>query len=64
MKERQVNQVTTPVEIAKTLYMRHNDGLMDSIMGQPQRKPNSETAEINEIVHQIMMKSETEEWQQ
>tara|TARA_R110000824_G_scaffold295156_6_gene483523 strand:- start:1003 stop:1185 length:183 start_codon:yes stop_codon:yes gene_type:complete len=57
-KERQVNQMTTPVEIAKAMYMNQRIGLMDSVLGKPQQTPNPETAQIKEIVRQIMTQSQ------
>ena len=57
-KERQVNQLTTPVEIAKAMYMQQEAGLMDTVLGQPQRTPSTETNNVKEIVRQIMSRSE------
>ena len=57
-KERQVNQLTTPVEIAKAMYMQQRAGLMDTVLGQPQRTPSTETNNVKEIVRQIMSRSQ------
>ena len=57
-KERQGNQLTTPVEIAKAMYMQQRAGLMDTVLGQPQRTPSTETNNVKEIVRQIMSRSE------
>ena len=53
-KERQVNQLTTPVEIAKAMYMQQRAGLMDTVLGQPQPTQSPESAQVKEIVRQIM----------
>ena len=62
-KQRQVNQLTTPVDIAKAMYLKQREGLMDTILGQPQRVPTPQTNEINELVNQIMLQAEVEQWQ-
>tara|TARA_R110000744_G_scaffold198892_1_gene318120 strand:- start:538 stop:723 length:186 start_codon:yes stop_codon:yes gene_type:complete len=58
VKERQVNQLTTPVEIAKAMYLSQQPGVMESIIGQPDRKVNPESAQVKELVRQIMSQSE------
>jgi hypothetical protein len=57
-KERQVNQLTTPVEIAKAMYMQQRAGLMDTVLGQPQRTQSPEAAQVKEIVRQIMTQAQ------
>ena len=63
VKQRQVNQLTTPIDIAKAMYERQHDGVMDTILGQPKQQQRSEMAEVNEIVRQIMLQSEADLWQ-
>ena len=59
-KERQVNQVTAPIEVAKKMYEVQQTKLQDLLIGpQASRQPASVNGvEIKEIVRQIMTQAQ------
>ena len=62
VKERQVNQVTAPVEVAKKMYEIQQTKLQDLLIGpQATRQPASVNGvEIKEIIRSVLEQAEVQ----
>ncbi len=61
-KERQVNQVTAPIEVAKKMYEVQQTKLQDLLIGpQASRQPASVNGvEIKEIIRSVLEQAEVQ----
>ena len=61
-KERQVNQITAPVEVAKKMYEVQQTKLQDLLIGpQASRQPASVNGvEIKEIIRSVLEQAEVQ----
>ena len=62
VKERQVNQITAPVEVAKKMYEIQQTKLQDLLIGpQATRQPASVNGvEIKEIIRSVLEQAEVQ----
>ena len=62
VKERQVNQITAPVEVAKKMYEIQQTKLQDLLIGpQATRQPASVNGvEIKEIIRRVLEQAEVQ----
>ena len=63
MKERQVNQITAPVEVAKKMYEMQQERLRDILVGPQTQTRKSESingVEVKEIVRNVLSQLEIE----
>ena len=62
-KERQVNQVTAPIEVAKKMYEVQQTKLQDLLIGpQASRQPASVNGvEIKEIIRSVLEQAEVQQ---
>ena len=63
VKERQVNQITAPVEVAKKMYEIQQTKLQDLLIGpQATRQPASVNGvEIKEIIRSVLEQAEVQQ---
>ena len=63
VKERQVNQITAPVEVAKKMYEIQQGKLQDLLIGpQATRQPASVNGvEIKEIIRSVLEQAEVQQ---